>query len=114
MAEGIIYDIDEINYYHLTDLQFSTVCLLDETAEIMERITYDAYGKANHRWRADAAPTGWAASRQTRHVRRYRQSRRNGRLLQTMFHVKHRVRGQRTEVRGQMSEVKGQRSATVY
>ncbi|MCI0629301.1 MAG: dockerin type I domain-containing protein [Phycisphaerales bacterium] len=35
-------------YYHCTDVQFSTVAVLDSTAKVLERVSYDAYGKARH------------------------------------------------------------------
>jgi len=43
------------HYYHITDPLFSTVAVLDETNALVERITYDAYGKARHhpRWDID-------------------------------------------------------------
>jgi hypothetical protein len=35
--------------YHLTDAQFSTVAIMDHTADLAERITYSAYGEGRHR-----------------------------------------------------------------
>ncbi len=44
--------------YHLTDHQFSTVALIDSTANLLERLTYDAYGMARHHWAADLTGNG--------------------------------------------------------
>ena len=40
-------------WYHLTDVQFSTVAILDGAAALVERVSYDAYGKARHHYMAD-------------------------------------------------------------
>ena len=42
-------------YYHITDPLFSTVAIIDDTNGLIERVTYDAYGKARHhpRWDVD-------------------------------------------------------------
>src|ERR1043165_7152192 len=42
-------------YYHLTDVQFSTVAMIGmgSDPELKERVRYDPYGKATHRWGAD-------------------------------------------------------------
>ncbi len=41
-------------WYHLTDVQFSTVAIVDDSAaDLIERITYDAYGEARHHYMAD-------------------------------------------------------------
>ena len=42
-------------YYHITDPLFSTVAVIDDSANLIERVTYDAYGKARHhpKWDAD-------------------------------------------------------------
>lgn len=40
-------------WYHLCDVQFSTVALLDSSAGLVERVTYDAYGDARHHYMAD-------------------------------------------------------------
>ena len=45
-------------HYHLTDHQFSTVALIDNSAKLLERVTYDAYGNARHHWAADITGTG--------------------------------------------------------
>jgi RHS repeat-associated protein len=45
--------IDE--YYHLTDVQFSTRAMtgLGLEPRVLERVNYEAYGKGTHRWPAD-------------------------------------------------------------
>jgi hypothetical protein len=40
-------------YYHLTDDEFSTVCIVDHTAKVIERVSYDAYGNPRHHRRSD-------------------------------------------------------------
>jgi len=35
-------------FFHLTDAQFSTVQILDRSGNLVERVTYDAYGQARH------------------------------------------------------------------
>jgi YD repeat-containing protein len=40
-------------YYHLTDDEFSTVCIVDHTAKVLERVSYDAYGNPRHHRRSD-------------------------------------------------------------
>ena len=45
-------------HYHLTDRQFSTVALIDNSAKLLERVTYDAYGNAQHHWAADITGDG--------------------------------------------------------
>lgn len=35
-------------WYHCTDAQFSTVAIIDDLADVVERIEYDAYGLARH------------------------------------------------------------------
>ena len=43
----------EGTWFYLTDVQFSVVALLDNIAVLAERVRYDAYGRARHRWPAD-------------------------------------------------------------
>ena len=43
----------EGTWFYLTDVQFSVVALLDDIAVLSERVRYDAYGRARHRWPAD-------------------------------------------------------------
>ncbi|MEX2220122.1 MAG: RHS repeat-associated core domain-containing protein [Phycisphaerales bacterium] len=47
--------------YHLTDPQFSTVAMIGTglTPPVLERIRYDAYGKATHRWNGDFNDDGF-------------------------------------------------------
>lgn len=47
-------------YYHLTDVQFSTVAMIGMGAdpEVVERVRYDAYGKGTHRWGCDITDDG--------------------------------------------------------
>jgi RHS repeat-associated protein len=45
-------------WYHLTDAQFSTVCVTDDDANVVERVTYSAYGIARHHWMADVNGDG--------------------------------------------------------
>lgn len=53
-------DADPNRYYHLTDVQFSTVAMIGMGAdpEVVERVRYDAYGKATHRWGCDITDDG--------------------------------------------------------
>jgi len=46
-------------YYHVTDAQFSTVAMLDDTGRLVERVTYDAHGGARHRWPGDFNGDGY-------------------------------------------------------
>ncbi len=43
----------EGTWFCLTDVQFSVVALTDDTAVLAERVAYDAYGRARHRWFSD-------------------------------------------------------------
>lgn len=43
----------ENTWYHLTDVQYSTVAMLDSSGGLVERVTYDAYGQARHHYRSD-------------------------------------------------------------
>ncbi|MEE8154258.1 MAG: hypothetical protein V3T53_04785 [Phycisphaerales bacterium] len=40
-------------WYHLCDVQYSTVAILDDSAGLVERVSYDAYGDARHHYMAD-------------------------------------------------------------
>lgn len=40
-------------WYHITDVQYSTVAILDSSAALVERTSYDAYGKGRHHYMAD-------------------------------------------------------------
>ncbi|MBX3375225.1 MAG: hypothetical protein KF817_15460, partial [Phycisphaeraceae bacterium] len=54
-------DVDH-DWYHLTDVQFSTVAVIaprtSQNARIHERLTYDAYGRARHHWGHDVDGDG--------------------------------------------------------
>jgi len=41
-------DAEDRAFWHLTDAQFSTVAVLDEAAKVVERVSYDAFGRARH------------------------------------------------------------------
>lgn len=43
----------ESTWYHLTDHQFSTVALIDNSANLVERVSYTPYGEAQHHWLQD-------------------------------------------------------------
>jgi len=49
-------------WYHLTDVQFSTVAVTEPrtglNARVHERVTYDAYGRARHHWGHDVNGDG--------------------------------------------------------
>ena len=40
-------------YWHITDAQFSTAALLDNNADVYERVWYTPYGEARHHWGKD-------------------------------------------------------------
>ena len=48
----------EKTFYHLTDVQFSTVAVIDGSAGLTERVTYTAYGVARHHYMADVDGDG--------------------------------------------------------
>jgi RHS repeat-associated protein len=45
-------------WFHLTDAQFSTVAVIDSNANVVERVTYTAYGRARHHWFEDVDGDG--------------------------------------------------------
>jgi RHS repeat-associated protein len=45
-------------WYHLTDTLFSTVAIIDQNANLIERVSYDAYGNARHHRMADLTGNG--------------------------------------------------------
>jgi len=51
--------------YHLTDAQFSTVAIIDDSAVVQERVTYSAYGRARHHWLPDVDGDGDADATDT-------------------------------------------------
>jgi len=57
---GTYGDTNEGTWYHLTDAQFSTVCLLWPSGEVAERVTYSAYGEARHHRGSDVTGDGAA------------------------------------------------------
>ncbi len=48
----------EDEFFHLTDVLFSTVVITDEAGTIEERVSYDAYGTARHHWAEDVDGDG--------------------------------------------------------
>jgi len=49
---GPLEAVGDFYYFFLHDAQFSTVAVLDDAANLKERVTYDAYGRARHHdWR---------------------------------------------------------------
>jgi RHS repeat-associated protein len=57
-ADGDYTDTTDGTWYHLTDAQFSSVCLTDRSANVVERVTYSAYGVARHHWMEDVDGDG--------------------------------------------------------
>lgn len=51
--EGPWINPDSSDWYQLSDTQFSVAAVLDEDGEVYERVFYDAYGKAEHRFPGD-------------------------------------------------------------
>ena len=49
-SSGITY---ESTYYHLTDDQFSTLAIVDGSANVLERVSYDAYGNPRQHRKSD-------------------------------------------------------------
>ncbi len=49
-------------WYQLTDTQFSVCAVLDGAGNVYERVSYDAYGRARHRFAADANGDGAVSS----------------------------------------------------
>ncbi len=50
------------NFFYVTDAQFSTVAMALPNAGIVERITYDSYGKARHHFGGDVTGDGAATA----------------------------------------------------
>lgn len=46
--DGDYQDTNEGRWFHLTDGQFSTVAIVNHTGTLIERTSYDSYGKARH------------------------------------------------------------------
>ena len=57
-ADGDWIDSDATYWYQLTDTQFSVGVVLDQEGNVYERIDYDAYGQARHRYGGDANGDG--------------------------------------------------------
>ncbi|RLS91449.1 MAG: hypothetical protein DWI10_06365 [Planctomycetota bacterium] len=52
------HDGAEITMFHATDAQFSSVAVLLDNGDLLERVAYTAYGVARHQWLADANGDG--------------------------------------------------------
>ena len=51
-GDGDFTDTADTRWWHLTDVQFSTIAILDDAANVAERVKYDSYGRAlHHDWR---------------------------------------------------------------
>jgi RHS repeat-associated protein len=57
-GDGDYVDGGDGTWYHLTDAQFSTVCLVDDEGAVAERVSYSAYGIARHHWKGDVDGDG--------------------------------------------------------
>jgi RHS repeat-associated protein len=57
-ADGDFTDGSDKVYYHCTDVQFSTVAVVSDTAILLERVSYDPYGRARHHRPADMTGDG--------------------------------------------------------
>lgn len=57
-ADGDWTDSDASRWYFITDSQFSVCAVLDSSKNLWERIEYDAYGNARHRYGGDATGDG--------------------------------------------------------
>lgn len=54
-------EAERLRFYHLTDVQFSTVAMIGlggTYPPLMERVSYDPYGRATHRWAGDVNNDG--------------------------------------------------------
>ena len=56
--DGDYTDAGDGTWYHLTDAQFSSVCLVDPAGVVAERVSYSAYGIARHHWQGDVDGDG--------------------------------------------------------
>jgi RHS repeat-associated protein len=56
--DGDYTDAGDGTWYHLTDAQFSSVCLVDPAGAVAERVSYSAYGIARHHWQGDVDGDG--------------------------------------------------------
>ena len=57
-ADGVWDDAESSVWYRATDTQFSVVAMIDEGGDMYERIEYDAYGNARHRYYGDVNGDG--------------------------------------------------------
>jgi RHS repeat-associated protein len=56
--DGDYTDAGSYTHYALTDHQFSVVALISSTGHLIERVSYDAYGTAQHHWMQDVDGDG--------------------------------------------------------
>ncbi|MCB9845315.1 MAG: hypothetical protein H6811_04945 [Phycisphaeraceae bacterium] len=57
-ADGEYDDPGDATFFHITDVQFSSVAMIDDAANLVERVVYDAYGRARHQWPLDVDGDG--------------------------------------------------------
>lgn len=57
-ANGSYLDSGDRTDYYITDTQFSPVALIDQSAKLVERVTYSAYGVPTFRWPGDVDGDG--------------------------------------------------------
>jgi RHS repeat-associated protein len=57
-ADGVWNDSETTQWYQLCDSQYSVVAILNSEAELYERVYYDAYGNADHRFPGDTNDDG--------------------------------------------------------
>lgn len=56
--DGVWTDAESTTWYQITDRQFSVGAVLDSDMNLWERVDYDAYGNARHRFDGDGDGTG--------------------------------------------------------
>jgi RHS repeat-associated protein len=56
--DGDSVDADEGTWYNVTDAMFSNVALVTASGTLVERVTYDPYGRARHHWPGDVDADG--------------------------------------------------------
>ena len=56
--DGDYLDPGDGTWHHLTDAQFSSVCLVTDAGIVSERVAYSAYGTARQLWREDINADG--------------------------------------------------------
>ena len=57
-TDGDYSDPGDGTWHHLTDAQFSSVCLVTDAGIVAERVAYSAYGTARQLWREDINADG--------------------------------------------------------